>query len=143
MFAHVLKHRWRPTDAHQECWEGPTMISGTMAQAAATALPRRAAKGWSQASLKRPPIAGGRACLERVGALLSCISRNNSYEGRDPCLISDSLTSGFVAELLGVTVTEVAESLVELGHLGLVAPAQGGALQLADRTALEAFVGAH
>ena len=88
-------------------------------------------------------LAAHRTSAQRVAALLSGISRNNSYEGRDAGIISDSLTSGFVAEVLGLTVSELAESLVELEDLGLVAQAQGGALRLLDRPALDRLIDAY
>ena len=84
-----------------------------------------------------------RTSFHRVAALLSSISRNNSYEGRDPGIIPDSLTSGFVADLVGLTVSELAGSLVKLQRLGLVAQAPGGALRLLDRPALERLIDAH
>ena len=34
--------------------------------------------------------------LSRVAALLVSISRNNGYEGRDPCAMPDTLTSGLL-----------------------------------------------
>jgi hypothetical protein len=74
---------------------------------------------------------------------LSSISRNNSYEGRDPDIIPDSLTSGFVADLVGLTVSDLEGSLVKLQRLGLVAQAPGGALRLLDRPALERLIDAH
>ena len=42
--------------------------------------------------------------LARVAALLVSISRNNGYEGRDPRVMPDTLTSGFVADLLGLDI---------------------------------------
>ena len=50
----------------------------------------------------------------RVAALLSSISHNNRYEGRDPAVIPDCFSSGFVADLLGLGVADLADALVEL-----------------------------
>jgi hypothetical protein len=52
--------------------------------------------------------AGDRAPLERVGAFLLAISRNNGHEGRDPAAIPETLTCGFGAELLGFPITTLA-----------------------------------
>jgi len=91
----------------------------------------------------RRSLAASRTTVQRLAALLSGISRNNSYEGRGPCLIPDSLTSGFVADLLGVKVSDLAESLVELEHLGLVTQAQTGGVRLTNLRALEGLGDAH
>ena len=129
------------------------MISGSMEQSAKHSSLRQAllpppvrpavvrGKGRDLLSARRPfPVA--RTSLQRVAALLSSISRNNSYEGRDPGIISDAVTSGFVAELLGLRFSDLASSLVELERLGLVAQGQGGALRLLDRPALDRLIGA-
>ncbi len=52
--------------------------------------------------------------LSRVAALLVSISRNNGYEGRDPKSMPDTLTSGFVADLLGLDIGSLAALLVDL-----------------------------
>jgi len=72
----------------------------------------------------------------RVAALLSAISHNNRYEGRDPAVIPDCFSSGFVAELLGLNVSHLSDALVELKRRGLVQP-EGSALRLTDLSALE------
>jgi len=74
--------------------------------------------------------------LARVAALLISISRNNSYEGRDPSVMPDALTSGFVADLLGIDISELATLLVELNRRGLVDTC-GSTLKLKDMPALE------
>lgn len=81
--------------------------------------------------------------LQRVAALLISISRNNSYEGRNPEIIPDSVTSGIVAEMLGSSVSDLAHFLIQLQQSGLIAQAQGGALRLLDRPALERLIDAH
>jgi Crp-like helix-turn-helix domain len=75
----------------------------------------------------------------RVAALLSSISRNNRYEGRDPAFIPDCFSSGFVADLLGLSVDDLADALIELKHRGLVQE-QGSALRLTDLSALERLI---
>jgi Crp-like helix-turn-helix domain len=128
------------------------MISGSMSQSAKHASPQfqqlpattpAVVSRWDsrdQVSARRPLQIGR---LQRVAALLSSISRNNSYEGRDPDIIPDSLASGFVAELLGLRVSDVVSSLCELEHLGLIAQSQGGALRVLDRPALDRLIDAH
>ena len=75
----------------------------------------------------------------RVAALLSAISHNNRYEGRDPAVIPDCFTSGFVADLLGLRVDDLADALVELKHRGLIQE-QGSAVRLTDLPALEKLI---
>lgn len=75
----------------------------------------------------------------RVAALLSAISRNNRYEGRDPTVIPDCFSSGFVADLLGLSVSGLSDALIELKERGLVR-ADGSALRLADLQALESLI---
>ena len=57
-------------------------------------------------------IAAADKPLSRVAALLMSISRNNGYEGRDPHVMPDTLTSGFVADLLGLDIASLAALLV-------------------------------
>ena len=93
-----------------------------------------------RAAVVRRSLAADRTRLQRVAALLSAISRNNSHEGRDPVLIPDCLTSGFVADLLGLRVSDLADALVELEQRGLVAQAQGSALRLTNLPELERLI---
>ena len=74
--------------------------------------------------------------LARIAALLISISRNNGYEGRDPSVMPDALTSGFVADLLGIHIDELATLLVDLNRRGLVETC-GSTLKLKDMPALE------
>ena len=103
----------------------------------------------SMLAQESPQIAVGRSRgtsrtnLQRLAALLACISHNNSYEGRDPHLIRDSLTCGFIADLLGLKVGELAKLLATLERQGLVTAAEGGVLRLTDIGALESLVDAH
>ena len=82
---------------------------------------------------------GARESHVRVAALLSAISHNNRYEGRDPAVIPDCFSSGFVADLLGLRVDDLADALLELRYRGLV-QAEGSALKLIDLPALEKLI---
>ena len=75
--------------------------------------------------------------LARVAGLLVSISRNNSYEGRDPRLLPDTLTSGFVADLLGIDIGSLAALLVDLRRRGLIDGDPSSALLLKDLSGLE------
>jgi hypothetical protein len=80
--------------------------------------------------------------LARVAALLVSISKNNGYEGRDPKVMPDTLSSGFVADLLGLDVGSLAVMLVDLRKSGLVNRSPTSALQLTDIPALESLADA-
>jgi hypothetical protein len=86
---------------------------------------------------------GARRPIERLASLLLAISRNNSYEGRDPNSIPDALTSGFVGDLLGVSVALLADLLVELASHGLVEASPAHGLRLVDIGGLEKLADAH
>ncbi len=90
-------------------------------------------------ALRRHSIvrSGSQAPLERVAALLVAISRNNEYEGRDRRTIPDSLTCGFVAQLLGIEVPVLADLLVSLKRQGLVASTRPSVLELTNLAGLE------
>jgi hypothetical protein len=75
--------------------------------------------------------------LERVAALLLAISKNNSHERRDPLAIPDSLTCGFLADLLGVPIATLASLLRTLGERGLVGAGSNSGLRLKDLPGLE------
>src|SRR5262245_9158911 len=57
---------------------------------------------------------GRESPLKRVAALFAVLSNNNTYEGRDPHLIADSMRCGVVADYLNLSVDELAEVLVDL-----------------------------
>jgi CRP/FNR family transcriptional regulator len=96
-------------------------------------------------ALRRRAIArsGSRAPLERVAAFLVSISRNNEYEGRDARAIPDSLTCGFVAQLLDIDVPVLADLLVTLERQGLVTSTQPAGLKLTNLAGLESLADAH
>ena len=75
--------------------------------------------------------------LSRVAALLVSISRNNGYEGRDPKSMPDTLTSGFVADLLGLDIGSLAALLVDLRRRGLIDSDPTPTLRLKDLKGLE------
>jgi CRP/FNR family transcriptional regulator len=77
--------------------------------------------------------------ISRIAALLVSISRNNGYEGRDPHVMPDTLTSGFVADLLGLDIGSLAEMLVDLRRRGLIDSDASSALRLKDIAKLEAL----
>ena len=72
----------------------------------------------------------------RVAALFVTLARCNAYEGRDPAIITDSLSCGVVADYLDMTLDELADVLVDLKALHLVEPCAGG-IRLTNIDALE------
>jgi CRP/FNR family transcriptional regulator, anaerobic regulatory protein len=84
---------------------------------------------------------GERSALTRVAAFLVSVSRINSHEGRDPQVVSESCPSGFVADLLGISVETLATVLAELRHQGLVEATGRGRLRLIDIRGLEKLTG--
>ena len=76
---------------------------------------------------------------ERVAAFLIAASRQNAYEGRDPTVISDSLKCGIVASLLDLELEALAEALLELETVALVAQHPLRGLHLNNIEALERF----
>lgn len=79
---------------------------------------------------------GTRKPVERVAALLVNLSCSNVYEGRDATLITDSMQCGAIADMLGVSISDLREMLLDLERRGLVEPAPGG-LRLNNIDALE------
>ena len=80
--------------------------------------------------------------LARVAALLVSISRNNGYEGRDPRVMPDTLTSGFVADLLGIDIASLAALLIDLRRRGLIDSEPSSAPRLKDLAGLETLADA-
>lgn len=64
--------------------------------------------------------------LGRVAALFVTLARCNAYEGRDPTLLTDSLSCGVVAGYLNMSVDELAHWLTELKARGLVEACERG-----------------
>jgi Crp-like helix-turn-helix domain len=84
-------------------------------------------------------IASGRQTpLVRVAAFLVSLSRINANEGRDPLVVTETCTCGFVADYLGLSVDSLAAVLVELERRGLIEPCLPGGLRLKDICALDA-----
>ncbi len=94
-----------------------------------------AEQGWSSAN-----VAVAEQPLVRVAALLLSISQNNLYEGRDAKTVPDALTSGFVADLLGVDIATLAALLVDLRERGLIESGSNSTLHLKDINGLEQLV---
>ena len=74
--------------------------------------------------------------------MLVSISRNNGYEGRDPHVMPDALTSGFVADLLEIDIASLSALLVDLQRRGLIDNDPPSGLRLKDLAALEALADA-
>ena len=80
---------------------------------------------------------GQRNPIERVAAFFVALSRGNSYEGRNPNIITNSLKCGAVASDLALSVETLARILVELEERGLIENCPPSALGLNDIAALE------
>ena len=74
--------------------------------------------------------------LERVAALFVTLARCNAYEGRDPSLLTNSLSCGVVAGYLNMSVDDLAHWLTELEARNLVETAPKG-LRLKNLDELE------
>jgi len=71
--------------------------------------------------------------LGRIAALFVTLARCNAYEGRDPSIITDSLSCGVVAGYLNMSLDDLAHWLTELEALDLVeATARGLRLKNLD-----------
>jgi hypothetical protein len=114
-------------------------MTNTQFDRPAFARPRGFAVPADAFTRRRDAIVAGNAAepLARVAALLVSISHNNGYEGRDPATIPDTLTSGFVADLLGLDVDDLAELLVDLRVRGLIESGSTSTLRLKDIAGLE------
>jgi len=80
---------------------------------------------------------GQRNPIERVAAFFVALSRANSYDGRVPNIITDSLTCGVVTHDLSLSVENLARILVELEARGLIENCPPLGLRLNDIAALE------
>jgi len=72
---------------------------------------------------QRQPVAEP---LGRIAALFVTLARCNAYEGRDPTVITDSLTCGLVAGYLNMSVDELSHWLGELKNRDLVEACASG-----------------
>ena len=81
--------------------------------------------------------AGREKPVERVAAFFVILARNNTYEGRDPYIIVDSLRCGFVAGYLQMSIDVLASALVDLERRGLIEPGPQGTVRLKNVVALE------
>jgi CRP/FNR family transcriptional regulator, anaerobic regulatory protein len=118
-----------------------SLTAGTGARKANLKLRRRHAADPAneafEAHRRAIVCAGNHAPLERVAAFLVAISKNNRHEGRHPNAIPDSLTCGFVADLLGFPIATLGSLLKILEERGLVAPDAQAGLLLKDLPGLE------
>ena len=78
-----------------------------------------------------------RDAMERAAAFFVVVSRNNGYEGRDPAVITDDLSCGTVAGMLGIDIDTLADVLLDFKRRDLVAVTDSGMLRLRDIEALD------
>jgi CRP/FNR family transcriptional regulator len=80
---------------------------------------------------------GQRNPIERVAAFILALSHGNSYEGRNPNIITDSMKCGVVASYLALSVESLARALVKLEERGMIENCPPLGLRLNDIAALE------
>lgn len=76
---------------------------------------------------------------QRVAAFLVSLASINRNEGRDPCIIVESVKCGAMAECLGLSVSALRAVLVNLARGQLIEAYPPGRLRLIDLAALEAI----
>ncbi len=76
--------------------------------------------------------------VERVASFLAALSHISSEEGRDPTLVTDELSSGFVAEHLNMTLDALEGALRQLERRGIVRATAAG-LKISNVGALKSF----
>jgi CRP/FNR family transcriptional regulator len=76
--------------------------------------------------------------IQRVANFLLAIVRINVSEGREPLLVADDVSSGYVAEQLQMTIDALAKALLSLRCSGLVEVSDRG-LRIVDVAALDAL----
>lgn len=81
------------------------------------------------------------ALPQRLAAFLAFISRFNTYEGRDPMIISDDTTCRVVAEYLKTDIEALSKALKQLSDLGAVEIAPPADLRIRDLDFLEYIAG--
>ena len=74
--------------------------------------------------------------IQRVANFLLAVVRINVSEGREPLLVADDVSSGYVAEQLQMTIDALAKALLSLRCSGLVEVSDRG-LRIVDVAALE------
>ena len=74
--------------------------------------------------------------IQRVANFLLAVVRINVSEGREPLLVADDVSSGYVAEQLQMTIDALAKALLSLRCSGLVELSDRG-LRIVDVAALE------
>lgn len=74
---------------------------------------------------------------ERLASLLVFLSSDNAHNGRDASVIADDFRCGVVADLLHMSIDELAGCLLELQAAGLVQATDAGDLKLTDLSGLE------
>lgn len=84
---------------------------------------------------------GKRAPVERLACYLLAIANSNVPEGRDEAVISDEVSSGYVAERLQMSLDTLSAALVGLEKKGLVASTDEG-LRITDLPELEKLANA-
>jgi CRP/FNR family transcriptional regulator, anaerobic regulatory protein len=78
-----------------------------------------------------------KSAVERTAAFFVVVSRNNGYEGRNPAVITEDLTCGTVAGMLGLDIDMLAAVLVEMRDRGLIDAGSSGNLEIRDIDALD------
>lgn len=75
---------------------------------------------------------GSQPLSQRLAAFLSVISGLNTYEGRDPMLITDDLRGSVVADYLATDINAIGQALKQLSELGAVELAPTHGLRICD-----------
>ncbi|MEZ5901175.1 MAG: Crp/Fnr family transcriptional regulator [Hyphomicrobiaceae bacterium] len=74
--------------------------------------------------------------IQRVANYLAAVSGINSSEGRDPLVVSEDMSSGYVAKQLQLDIDAVSDALVRLQQSGLI-NVSDAELRILDMAALE------
>jgi len=128
-----------------------TVLSRFPLETAACLIEAAPAARWRQdadtalefAVLRDKLVAQGRQSIAvRLASLLLALSSLNQSEGRSGDVLSDDLSSGAAAELLGVDVAALEGALLQLSRLGCVRAEPHGTLRIVDRAGLERYAAA-
>ena len=87
-------------------------------------------------SRRRSRDAGPLSPLQRVANFLLAIASVNASEGREPLIVRDDVSSGFVAEQLQMSIDTLAATLLSLRRSGAVTVSDSG-LRILDIATLE------